>query len=407
MYYLSFLVPFLTVTFLFSNDWPNYGGPNRDQTSVEDGLKVNWGSLDPKVSWELEIGLGYSSVVVSDGYAYSQGNSDGRNTLYCVKVENGEIIWKHSFPCEKDPKYFDGGSRSTPTIGKNKIFICSHEGDLYALDSKTGKIKWTKNLKIDFEGRRPTWGYSGSPLYHEGKLILETGSANGSLVCLNANTGELLWKKGDSEAGYASPMFFGDDKNKILIFNQFGAIIHNTLDGEITSKYQHKTRYGINAAQPLILGDRILLSSAYGKGAALVDFKRRYPASIWESESFSCQMASLVRLGNHAYGIHGQAGGKSNQSKFFCVDLNNGKEKWSQKGFGLGTVILVRDVLVVLSDRGELSLIEANPNRFKDFFSVQVLSGTNNWTPPTFVNGKMHCRSSKGEWVCLDMGSGK
>ena len=111
-------------------------------------------------------------------------------------------------------------------------------------------------------------------------------------------------------------MFFGDDKNKILIFNQFGAIIHNTLDGEITSKYQHKTRYGINAAQPLILGDRILLSSAYGKGAALVDFKRRYPASIWESESFSCQMASLVRLGNHAYGIHGQAGGKSNQSKY-------------------------------------------------------------------------------------------
>ncbi len=399
-----FLCVFLCTLNLFSNEWPNYGGPNRDQVSNETGLRIDWKKTDPEVIWDLEIGLGYSSVIYSNGFAFSQGYNDGRNTLYCVKSDSGEIIWEHSFPCEKDPKYFDGGSRSTPTIAGEMIFLCSHEGDLYALESKSGKVIWTKNLKTDFEGRRPTWGYSGSPLYIDNKLILETGSANGSVICLNAKTGDLIWKSGDSEAGYASPMLYRKEKDQILIFNQSGIVVHDLKSGNILGKYQHKTRYGINAAQPITMGNRIFVSSAYGKGAALVDFSRRNPSSIWESESFSCQMASLVKWNNYGFGIHGQAGGKSDLSKFFCVDLETGKERWSKKGFGLGTVILVRDVLVVLSDRGELSLVEANPNRFEELFTMQVLSGKNNWIPPTFADGKMHCRSSKGKWVCLAMG---
>jgi hypothetical protein len=154
----------------------------------------------------------------------------------------------------------------------------------------------------------------------------------------------------------------------------------------------------------MLYGDRILISSAYGKGAALVDFTKRVPTAIWESESFSCQMASLVKKGQYGFGIHGQAGGRSAQSKLFCIDLATGKEKWSEKGFGLGTVLLVRDTLVILSDRGELCLAEANNRQFIELARFQVLSGKNNWTPPTYLNGKMHCRNSKGNWVCLKMG---
>jgi outer membrane protein assembly factor BamB len=388
--------------FLFS-EWPNYGGPDRNQVSNEKGLRLSWKNDEPQVIWELDVGLGYSSVVESGGFAYTQGNTNSRNTLYCVNSESGKIIWKHSYPCKKDPKYFDGGSRSTPTIANKMIFLCSHEGDLYALDAKTGSIKWTKNLLTDFDGKRPTWGFAGSPLFVNDKLILETGSSDGSLVCLNAESGDLIWKSGESEAGYASPMLYGEELDEVLVFNQFGLVLHNLKYGSIIRKYQHTTRYGINAAQPMVIGNKIFISSAYGKGASLVDFNRRKPISLWESDSFSCQMASLVKMDNFAYGIHGQAGSRSDQSKLFCLDLRSGKEMWSQKGFGLGTVVLVRDTLVIMSDEGVLSLVRANSSKYEELFQTQVLSGKSNWIPVTYVNGKLHCRSAKGKWVCLAM----
>jgi outer membrane protein assembly factor BamB len=387
----------------FGKDWPNFGGPLRSQFTDEVGLKINWGDVEPEKLWQMDVGLGYSSIIEVDGLAYTQGNRDGRNTLYCVNAITGKMVWKHSYPCEKAPKFFDGGSRSTPTIKDGILYLCSHEGDFYALDAKKGSILWTKNLINDFQGKRPMWGYSGSPLVLGEKIIIETGSPTGSLICLDVNGGSLLWQGGDSEAGYASPIL--NNTNEILIFNEYGLVIHDFKTGKVKKKYQHKTRYGINAAQPLIYENKVFLSSAYGKGAALVDFNKRVPSSIWESESYSCQMASLVRKGRYSFGIHGQAGGRSEQSKLFCLDLETGKEKWSEIGFGLGTVLLVRDHLVILSDRGEICLAEANAEGFIEKARFQVLSGKNNWTPPTYVNGRMHCRSSKGSWVCLQMGS--
>ena len=387
---------------MLGNDWPNFGGPSRNQFSNEEGLITAWADKEPRRLWKINVGLGYSSVVESEGFAYTQGNEEGRNTLYCVESATGKIKWQHSYPCAKAPKFFDGGSRSTPTIANGIVYLCSHEGDFYALDAKSGAILWSQDLIEDLNGRRPTWGYSGSPLAVKDRIIFETGSAGGSLVCLDSKNGELLWKSGDSESGYASPMLnsFGE----ILVFNEFGIMTHDLITGKIKKKYQHKTRYGINAAQPMLVGDKVFVSSAYGKGAALIDFQKRVPSSVWESESYSCQMASLVKRGQYCYGIHGQAGARSEQSKLFCMDLINGKEKWSQKGFGLGTILLVKDILVILSDRGELCLAKANSTSFEEIVRFQVLSGKNNWTPPTYVNGKLHCRSSRGDWVCLEMG---
>ncbi|MBT5716064.1 MAG: PQQ-binding-like beta-propeller repeat protein [Opitutae bacterium] len=395
--FLLFILPSL-----FAKDWPNFGGPLRSQFSDEVGLKINWGDEEPRKLWQMDVGLGYSSIIEVDGLAYTQGNKDGRNTLYCVHAVTGKIVWKHSYPCEKAPKFFDGGSRATPTIQDGILYLCSHEGDFYALDAKKGTILWTRNLIKDFQGKRPMWGYSGSPLVVSEKMIIETGSPAGSLICLDVKKGSLLWREGKNEAGYASPIL--NKSNEILIFNEFGLVIHDFKTGKIKKQYQHKTRYGINAAQPLIYGNNVFVSSAYGKGAALIDLTKRVPSAIWESEAYSCQMASLVRKGRYSFGIHGQAGGRSDQSKLFCLDLETGKEKWSEKGFGLGTLVLVRDHLVILSDRGEICLAEAHSEGFIEKARFQVLSGKNNWTPPTYVNGRMHCRSSSGSWVCLKMG---
>ena len=167
----------------------------------------------------------------------------------------------------------------------------------------------------------------------------------------------------------------GRHRSQVLVFNESGIVIHDLDSGKIQKKYQHKTRYGINASQPLIFGKKALISSAYGKGSALVDLTRKMPSAVWESESYSCQMASMVRKGKYSFGIHGQAGGRSDQSKLFCLDLESGKERWKEVGFGLGTVLLVRDTLVILSDRGELCLAQANQNKFTELARFQVFIG--------------------------------
>ena len=331
--------------------------------------------------WSLDVGLGYSAVVEVNGKAYTQGYSNGKNTLFCVSAESGKILWTHQYPCEKAPKYFQGGTRSTPAISDGILYLNSHQGDFYALDAENGKILWTKNILKDFGGRRPDWGFSGSPLCVADMVIFDSGSENGSLVALNAKSGEPRWRAGNYEAGYSSPMMRADGKDEILLFNEYGLVSHDLSDGRVLQKYQHKTRFGINAAQPIDLGSSVLISSAYGKGSALVDFARSRPRALWESSSFSCQMASLVRLGDYAYGIEGQSGARVDKARLFCLEIRKGKKRWEKEGFGLGTVVLVENRLVILSDRGELVIADANHYKFQELAKFQVLSGKENWTP--------------------------
>ena len=167
--------------------------------------------------------------------------------------------------------------------------------------------------------------------------------------------------------------------------------------------YGHRTRYEVNAAQPLDLGKQVLVASGYGKGAAMLELESGHPRVIWESDSVGCQMASLVSVDGYAYGINGQTGANASRATLFCLELTEGRKIWEKRGYGVGTLILIDNTIAVLSDRGELSLVNASPSGFNEMASFQVLGGKSNWTPPTYANGRMHCRSSTGEWVCLFM----
>ena len=398
------LINLLMSSSLFGDDWPTYGGPSRTHTTTEQGLRTEWKSEEPRTLWKLDIGLGYSSVVEYKGKALTQGYQSGKNTLFCVNAKDGKILWKHQYPCKKADDYFQGGSRATPTVFKNRVFIQSHEGDVYSLDLETGKVLWSLNVVKDLQGERPQWGFAGAPLLLDDRVILQTGGEKGSLVALNSSNGKVIWQTGSDGAGYASPFQRGSNPDEIVVFNQFGLALHRLSDGLELTKYQHKTRYGINAAQPLEYKNSFLISSAYGKGAAFVKRDNNQMSSQWESDSISSQMASLVRQGKYAFGIHGQAGTRARQATLFCLEIETGKKKWEKKGFGVGTLILVNQTLVILSDEGALTLANATHEKFEEFESFQVLPGKHNWTPPTYANGRMHCRGSQGRWVCLAMG---
>ena len=397
-----FTILFSFVPLVHSEDWPCFGGLNGDFKCSETDIITSWDQEEPQQIWSVEVGLGFSSVIEAEGFAFTQGYSNGKNTLFCVQADDGNIIWKVDFPCSKSDNYFKGGSRSTPLYHKGNLYLCTHAGDIYCLNSKNGDVKWSFNLEKDFNGKRPTWGYAASPVIFGNKLFIVTGAKNASLISLKPETGEVIWKKGNYEAAYATPVF-NESAKEILVFHEAGLSVHNIGDGEEKSFYQHKTRYGINAAQPLKVGQKILLSSAYGKGSAFIEFSGKTPSALWKTDKIASQMASTIHNDGFIYGIHGQAGTRSNFSTIFCLNVETGKTFWEHKGYGLSSIILVGKTLVVLSEKGELVLIEANPTKFTEHANFQVLSGKDNWIPPTYANGRLYCRSSDGDLICLRM----
>ena len=230
-----------------------------------------------------------------------------------------------SIPLSEGPEVFSGRESRDSFSSDGILYLNSHQGDFYALDAKNGKTYLgSRTCLKDFEGEDLTGAFP-APALHNGQGDFRNGF-EGSLVALDAKSGELKWRAGGYEAGYSSPMLRTGNKNEILVFNQYGLVVHHLSDGRELKRYQHKTRFGINAAQPMDLGSSVLISSAYGKGAALVDLARPRPRACGESAYFSCQMASLVRQGNYAYGIQGQTGGQEDQARLFCLEIEKAKE---------------------------------------------------------------------------------
>lgn len=395
------LFTFLVAT-ATAEDWPKFGGPNGNFVANEKNLKVNWQITEPKILWKHKIGLGFSSIVEAKGKAYSQGYSDGKNTIFCFDTDSGKLVWQKSYPCTLGNNYFKGGSRATPTIFEGKLYLLSHNGDFYCMDANDGSVQWSLSVTRDLKGVRPTWGFAGSPLIYGKSIILNIGAEGSSLVCLNPANGKIIWKTGTYDAAYAS-INKRNNVEEFFLFHADGLSVHRMNDGYEKLFYQHKTRYGINASQPVEIGDKVLLSSAYGKGTALVDFSSSKPKALWKTEKISSQMSTPIVHGGYLYGIHGQAGARSRFSTLFCLDVKNGKVIWEKKGFGLGTLILVNNTLIVMSDQGEVVFTNASSSGYKELSRFQILGGKDNWIPPSYANGRLHCRSSDGDWVCLSL----
>ena len=206
MFNFQYLLPFFCYTSLvFSADWPKFGGSNGNFFSEENGLRSFWGKEEPKILWKLDAGFGYSSIIESDGKAFTKGYSEGKINLFCVDVSIGKIIWKKAFPCPRGDDYFKGGSRSTPVIDGDNLFVLLHNGDFYCLESQSGKILWNLNVVEDFGGTRPTWGFAASPMILGKKIILAIGGDKGGIIALNRKQGAVLWRAGKYGASYSTP----------------------------------------------------------------------------------------------------------------------------------------------------------------------------------------------------------
>ncbi len=381
-------------------EWPQWRGPNRDGISHETGFLKNWPAGGPKVIWRVPLGEGFSGISISQGRAYTMYAQGGDEFVVCLDAATGQQMWRFRSDEIFNDHQGGNGPRSTPTVDGDLVFALSAYGKLYALNAKNGEKLWTHDLKREFGGKVPQWGFSASPLVEGVLLLIEAGgNAGKSLIAFDKKSGREVWASQTDAPGYSSPIAITvNGVRQVIFFTGTTLVSVSPVDGKLYWRHSWQTSYDVNAATPVFLpNDKVFISSGYDKGATVLQMKvnsgRVTVEEIWKSRVMKSHFASSVLHGNYLYGF--------DNAILKCIDANTGKEQWAERGFGKGSLMSADGHLIILGERGNLALAEATPLGYREKASAQVLNGRC-WTVPTLAGGKLYMRNQK-EMVCLDM----
>ena len=375
-------------------DWPVWRGPQGDGISQESDWRAS--ALDsPRIVWRHNVGDGHSSFAVRGNRVYTMGNVNDEDFIYCLDAATGREIWKFKYDC---PKGNYGGPRSTPVLDGDYLYALSRNGQVHCIDVKNRSLKWKRNI-VELEGISiPTWGLASSGVIADGKLLFCVGKYG---IALDKNSGETIWSGPGGESSYSTPVIYRDGSRQCAAM--FSAKSVNAVEvssGNLLWSYPWHTKYDVNAADPIVSGDRMFISSSYNRGGALLDISGPQPRKIWENKSMANHFSSSVLIDGHLYGVSGNTGG----AEVVCVVFATGEEKW-RHGRGYEGLMAADGKLIIMDRKGFLTIAEATPSGYSELASAQVLTdrGAKNWTVPVLANGRIYCRNSKGDVACVDM----
>ena len=374
-------------------DWPMYRGPNHTGISSETG----WfdASAGVKVQWEAKIGTGYGAVAVVAGRAFVMGQDSGKDTVFCFDAKKGKKVWAFSYAAKPSvPKEYMGGHKGgpyvTPTVDGDNVYTMSKHGDVYCLSADKGAVKWTAKIK----SKNPKWGFAGSPLVAGDLLIINAGSAG---TAFDKTTGKMVWSSGAAPGGYSTPLpIQRDGKPHVLLFTAKSVAMVSVAEGKKVWSSPWKTKYDVNGADPIVVGENVFISSGYGSGCCLLTIGKTGDP-IWKNKNMKNKLSGCVMLDGCVYGF--------DESTLTCLDLKTGDKKWTNESLQRGTVMLADGKLILLSEKGKLVIATASPDGFKELSSGVILkAGTQCWTMPTLADGLIYARNSDGDLVCAKVG---
>ncbi|MBU0638997.1 MAG: PQQ-like beta-propeller repeat protein [Planctomycetes bacterium] len=375
-----------------SADWPNWRGPNHDGISSETGLRVDWEKA-PNQLWERNVGDAFSSFACVDGRLYTCGTRGGKQVLYCLAADTGQVLWERPFEKEYRDRQGGDGTRGTPTVAGGHVYVLGGHGRLICCNIANGDVVWGKTLK-----NPPRWGYSGSVLIEGNLAIVSAGKDDGALVAFDKKTGAQVWKCGDDLAGYATPYPFTLDEQRFIVgFLGKVALIAEADTGREVWRMPWVTDWDVNASSPIFHDGHLFISSGYGHGCILLKLARQgdklTATTVWESTVLRNKFQSCVLHEGHLYA--------ADEKELKCVEFLSGTERWKQPRTPHATVLLADGHLYVLTEKGTLLTAAAVPGGFEPVAKAKVLDGRC-WTVPVLCNGRLYVRNLE-RVVCLDM----
>jgi outer membrane protein assembly factor BamB len=372
-------------------EWPGFRGPGRDGVIRGVRIETDWSRSPPVLVWRRPVGPGWSSFAAGGDLLYTQEQRGDDEVVACYKLSTGEPVWRHRDAVRFWESNGGAGPRATPTLSNGRLYTFGATGILNALDADNGAVVWSRNVSSDADRKVPMWGFASSPLVEEDVVIV---AAAGKLAGFDIGTGRPLWRGPAHPGGYSSPHHATlAGVAQVLLLSSAGATSVAPADGAVL--WEHAWAGGA-IVQPALTpeGDVLINTIADMGGVGIRRLAVTHGSSgwtvveRWTSTGLKPYFNDFVVHKGHAYGFDG--------SILACIDLEDGKRAWKGGRYGNGQLILLadQDVLLVVSEQGELALVGATPLEFRELARSPAIAGKT-WNHPALVGEVLLVRNGQ------------
>ena len=395
------LVPGLTS----AGDWPQILGPQRNGVAEGEKLASTWPKSGPKKVWDRPVGSGLSGVAVAKGTAYIFHRIQDEEHLEAVDAATGKPRWKASWPTDYEKSISDDdGPRCVPVVIGNRIFAYGAAGTLACVNATDGQVIWKRNLVTEYQADLGYFGAGSTPLVEGKMVIVNVGGQRSSagVVGLAAETGKEVWKSVADTASYSSPIAVTvDDTRHVLCITRLRLVSLDPTNGKVRFEFPFGQRGPtVNGANPVLFKNHVLLTASYGIGATLAEIHSDMATIKWQGdEILSSQYTTPVVRDQFVYAVDGRQ--DQGSASLLCFDPLTRKVAWTKEDFGLATLILADNKLICMQTDGTLVLVAANPKAYQQLASAKLFDAT--CRPlPALSNGLLHVRDT-ATLKCFDL----
>jgi outer membrane protein assembly factor BamB len=420
------------------SDWPRFLGPTGDSVSTEKGILAPWPAEGLRVVWQTPVGTGYSVPSISRGRLFLFDRHDNQARLTCRNSETGAFLWKFEYRTDYEDYYgYNNGPRCCPVVDDDRVYVYGAEGMLHCVKAADGSPVWKVDTKADFGVVQNFFGVGSTPVLEGDLLLVQVGGSppgadlfrnpkgNGSgVVAFDKRTGKVRYRLSDELASYASPVLATVGSRRwCFVLARGGLLGFEPASGKLDFHFPWRAREleSVNAANPVVIGDRVLISETYGPGSALLKVKEGGYDVLWsdaardrrDEKSLQCHWNTPIHHDGYVYASSGRHQGNA---ELRCVELTTGKVMWSQPDLTRCSLLMVDGHFVCLSEVGQLLLLKVNPQKYEevsttDLNKLGALPRQDRtgrvprdpwWAAPVLSHGLLYLRGDN-RLVCLEL----
>jgi outer membrane protein assembly factor BamB len=414
------------------SDWPRFLGPNGDSTSPEKGIISPWPKEGLRVVWQRKLGTGYGAPVIHKGRLYQFDRVGDKERLTCLKSETGDLLWEFTCPSHyRDAFGYNNGPRCCPVVDGDRVYLHGAEGKLHCVHARTGEPLWNVDTFAEFGVVPNFFGVGSTPVVEGDLLILQIGGSpkgshrvpfgnlkgNGSgVVAFDKYKGTVKYRITNELASYSVPVLATiGGRRWCFVLARGGLIGFEPVSGKVDFHFPWRCPdlESVNASNPVVVGEQVLITECYGVGSALLKVKPGGADVVWSDlkkrrdKSLECHWMTPI---HHAGYVYGSSGRHTRDAELRCVELATGKVMWRQPRLTRSSLMMVDGHIICLGEEGTLRLLKVNPKKYEEVSELEVVEPGKNtplleypcWAAPVLSHGLLYVRGDD-RLVCLEL----